>query len=91
MEPAHQPTNLLVTFLEYSSVVIQDTKGNILDIALYCSTEQFRLVFFPDFVHSTIIVQTLGIINCHVVFVTFLKDKRRDSLVEIIGVILYPL
>ncbi|XP_045188584.2 armadillo-like helical domain-containing protein 3 [Mercenaria mercenaria] len=26
IEPAHQPTNLLVTFLEYSSVVIQDTK-----------------------------------------------------------------
>ncbi|XP_060602329.1 armadillo-like helical domain-containing protein 3 isoform X2 [Ruditapes philippinarum] len=26
IEPAHQPTNLLVTFLEYSSVVTQDTK-----------------------------------------------------------------
>ncbi|KAL4232385.1 hypothetical protein ACF0H5_009953 [Mactra antiquata] len=26
IEPAHQPTNLLVTFLEYSSIVIQDTK-----------------------------------------------------------------
>ena len=27
LEPASQPTNLLVTFLEYSSIVMQDTKG----------------------------------------------------------------
>lgn len=26
-EPTKQPTNLLVTFLEYSSIVMQDTKG----------------------------------------------------------------
>jgi len=26
-EPVSQPTNLLVTFLEYSSIIIQDTKG----------------------------------------------------------------
>ena len=33
-ETGNQPTNLLVTFLEYSSIVIQDTKGKTIEVIL---------------------------------------------------------
>lgn len=34
-EPANQPTNLLVTFLEYCSIIMQDSKGKTLIIDFF--------------------------------------------------------